>query len=69
MKYRAVITIEFDADDQLELVGKKREISALIAEVPQHCYGVEARFSERRPRLSPRAPAPSGIWDASAPAE
>lgn len=65
MKYRAVISWEFDAFDQPELRQCKDELAGWLSGFEQRFGPASMVVKERRPRRSRRAPAPLSIWDAS----
>lgn len=62
MKYRAVISYEFDAFDQPELRRRKLELAEWLAGFEQRLGPADLVVKERRPRRSGRAPAPARIW-------
>lgn len=62
MKYRAVITHDFDALDCPELRRRKRELEAWVAAFDRHFGPASVVIRERRQRLVPRASPPTRIW-------
>jgi hypothetical protein len=58
MRYRATITIDFEAEDEFEAQGEKAAIEAALAASPlvQKCAQLD--FRRRKPRSRSRAAAP-----------
>jgi hypothetical protein len=67
MKYRATITIDFEAFDQPELMRRRQSLCEWLFDFEQGVGPATLTIKERRPRLRPRAPAPHLVWDGSAP--
>ena len=61
MRYRATITIDFEADDDVEAQGEKAAIEAAFAasQLVQKCAQLD--FRRRKPRARPRPGAPGLI--------
>lgn len=62
MKYRATISIEFDAFDHPQLRERTTEIAEGIKVIEARFGHVVLVVKERRPRRLPRAPAPQQVW-------
>jgi len=62
MKYRAVITLEFDAFDCPELSQRERDLAEWAEAFTRRFGPASLVIRERRPRRAPRAPAPDRIW-------
>lgn len=62
MKYRAIITLEFDAFDQPALAGRTREIRDWVRAFEERFGPATFAVKERRPRRAPRVRAPSEVW-------
>lgn len=61
MRYRATITIDFEADDEVEAQGEKAAIEAAFAAIQLVHKGAELDFRRRKPRARPRPGAPGLI--------
>ena len=62
MKLRATISIEFDAEDVFDARRQQHAIAARVQALEETGLAVKLAFTERRPRVRPRAPAPSRAW-------
>ena len=62
MKYRATISLEFDAFDHPELSQRTDQLIEWLKEFEQRFGPATLVVKERRPRSLPRAPAPAQIW-------
>jgi len=62
MKYRAVITLEFDAFDCPELRQRARELAEWTDAFDRRFGPASLVIRERRPRRGPRASAPAQVW-------
>ena len=58
MKRKAVITLDFECEDFLEVRVREAEIRRYVDGLRQAFTEVDLRVTERRPRLSKRAPTP-----------
>lgn len=65
MKYRAVITLEFDAFDCPELRQRERELAEWTEAFDRRFGPASLVIRERRPRRAPRASAPVQVWTGS----
>lgn len=63
MKYRAVLSIDFEAFDQPELRRRKQEFLEWLEAFERRFGPTTLTVKERRPRLSPRTPAPLAVWE------
>jgi len=62
MKRKAVITVEFDADDYFSIQAQEKEIRRILSHLGPDFDRINIRFSDRRPRSYPRAAAPQACW-------
>lgn len=62
MKRKAVIMVEFEAEDYFNAQAKEDQIRGVLALLPTEFAQVDVRFIDRRPRLTPRARAPQRSW-------
>lgn len=62
MKYRATISLEFEAFDHPELSRRTHELSEWLKGFEQRFGPATMVVKERRPRRLPRAPAPAQTW-------
>jgi hypothetical protein len=62
MKRKAVITVEYEAEDYLKAVAREDEIRRVLAELNAAFDRIDVRFGDRRPRLTARAAAPIRPW-------
>ncbi|PRB14577.1 MULTISPECIES: hypothetical protein [unclassified Brevundimonas] len=62
MKRKAVITIEYEAEDYLKAMAREKEIRRALVELNAVSDRIDVRFGDRRPRLISRAAAPSRPW-------
>lgn len=62
MKRKAVITVEYEAEDSLEAMAQEDEIRRVLTELKPDFDRIDIRFADRRPRHAPRAAAPSRCW-------
>lgn len=62
MKRKAVITVEYEAEDYLKAVAREDAIRRAMAELKADFDRIDVRFADRRPRHKPRAAAPLRTW-------
>lgn len=62
MKRKAIIMVEFEAEDYFIARAKEDQIRGVLALLPPEFAHVDVRFIDRRPRLTPRARAPQRSW-------
>lgn len=62
MKYRAIISFEFDAFDHPELRQRKHDLTTWLKTFEDHFGPASMVVKERRPRRAPRVPAPPQVW-------
>ncbi len=62
MKRKAVITVEYEAEDYLKAMAREDEIRRALGELNAAFDRIDVRFGDRRPRLTSRAAAPSRPW-------
>ena len=62
MKRKAVITVEYEAEDYLKAIAREDEIRRVLVELNAAFDRIDVRFGDRRPRLTSRAAAPSRPW-------
>lgn len=62
MKRKAVITVEYEAEDFLKAVAREDEIRRVLAQLKSDFDRIDVRFADRRPRHRPRAAAPLRTW-------
>jgi hypothetical protein len=62
MKYRATISVEFDAFDHPELHQRTQDMTELLKAFEAPFGPVVLTIKERRPRRLPRASAPLQVW-------
>lgn len=67
MKRKAVITVEFEAEDYLVVQDREAEIRRALETLRSAFETVNVHFCDRRPRLRPRAPAPERYWPTKLP--
>lgn len=63
MKYRATFSIDFEAFDQPELKQRRQEFAEWHVAFERTFGPAALTIKERRPRLSPRTPAPLAVWE------
>lgn len=63
MKRQAIITVEFDAKDYFCARAQEEEIRQALSGLDPNSKTVDIRFTDRRPRLKPRAEPPRAIWN------
>ncbi len=63
MKYRATVTLEFEAFDQPALNQREEELAEWLEGFERRFGPAILTIKARRPRLYPRAPAPHRVWD------
>ncbi|SJM55126.1 hypothetical protein FM111_04680 [Brevundimonas diminuta 3F5N] len=62
MKRKAVITVEYEVEDYLGAKAQESRIRRALADLSPDFDRIDIRFADRRPRSSPRAPAPKRSW-------
>jgi len=62
MKRKAVITVEYEVEDYLVAKVKESRIRRALVDLSPDFDRIEIRFADRRPRHTPRAPAPDRSW-------
>lgn len=62
LRRKAIITVEFDAEDYFDAQAQEEEIRRVLVRFRPEFERIDIRFADRRPRLTPRAPAPTGKW-------
>lgn len=62
MKRKAVITVEYEAEDYLKAVAREDEIRRALTDLRADFERIDIRFADRRPRQAPRAAAPTRTW-------
>lgn len=62
MKRKAVITVEFDAEDYFSAQTQEEKIRRILSRLQLDFEKVDVRFSDRRPRSAPRAAPPQATW-------
>ena len=61
-KRKAVITVEYEAEDRLEALAQEGKIQRALADLAPDFDRIDIRFADRRPRVAPRAAAPTRTW-------
>lgn len=62
-RYRAVVTVDFEAQDEAELQSREERLTKHIYQRVQAEFpAVDFRIAERRPRKRARCPAPDETW-------
>ena len=62
LRRKAIIPVEFDAEDYLCAQTQEAEIRRLLSRLQADFKRIDIRFADRRPRLRPRAAAPQATW-------
>jgi hypothetical protein len=62
MKYRATISLEFEAFDHPELRRRECDLAEWLEAFERRFGPATLVVKERRPRRAPRAPAPTQVW-------
>jgi len=62
MKYRAVISLDFDAFDHPELRRREQELGEWLRAFEDRFGPASLVVKERRPRRRPRIAAPIQVW-------
>lgn len=62
LRRKAVITVEFDAEDYFCAQAQEGEIRRLLSRLQADFKRIDIRFADRRPRLAPRAAPPQATW-------
>lgn len=62
MKRKAVITVEYEAEDYFKAMAREDEIRRILVELNAAFERIDIRFGDRRPRLTARAAAPTRPW-------
>lgn len=62
LRRKAVITVEFDAEDYFCAQAQEGEIRRILATLRPDFERIDIRFADRRPRLTSRAAPPQATW-------
>lgn len=62
VRRKAVITVEFDAEDYFCAQAQEGEIRRVLLRLQADFKRIDIRFADRRPRLAPRAAPPQATW-------
>lgn len=62
MKRKAVITVEYEAEDYLKAMAREDAIRRVMAKLKADFDRIDVRFADRRPRHRPRAAPPLRTW-------
>ena len=62
LRRKAVITVEFDAEDFFCSRAQEDEIRRALSRLQAEFKKIDIRFADRRPRSAPRAAPPQGTW-------
>lgn len=62
LRRKAVITVEFDAEDYFCAQAQEGEIRRALSRLQADFKRTDIRFADRRPRLAPRAAPPQATW-------
>ena len=62
LRRKALITVEFDAEDYFGARAQEEEIRRVLSGLQAEFKKIDIRFADRRPRLGPRAAPPQRTW-------
>lgn len=62
MKRKAVITVEYEVEDYVGAKAQESRIRRAMVDLSPDFDRINIRFADRRPRNTPRAPAPGRSW-------
>ncbi|MEG2312301.1 hypothetical protein [Brevundimonas sp.] len=62
MKRKAVITVEYEVEDYVGAKAQESRIRRALVDLSPDFDRIDIRFADRRPRNTPRAPAPDRSW-------
>lgn len=62
IKRKAVITVEYEVEDYVGAKAQENRIRRALVDLSPDFDRIDIRFADRRPRYTPRAPAPDRHW-------